>query len=455
MKKIITLAGILVFSIGTLIAQPTTNGSNDSTYNTNSTLDSLFQQHDRFNFASPANPAFLLLDQSPSQILRPSSPKELAIYIGELTNGSNASLPQDVGLEFSPAMLIKQQLDKPANWAKAWTPLRVDLGISRADSGGGINEFVGDFALGLHYTLIDSCHERHFEAKYKEEMDSLLKPYIPRLENAFIDSVYNLDTTKSKLEIQSGMATQLQAYVQKGLEKQSIRMYKANIAGAKKEWKKARWASQILDIAAAVSFHSSAPRVISIVPDSLARRDSTPFTFPSLTVFRNFQGFVSYSMPLNARGKVQDTLVGNKTQWGALVLGLSTGGTLLDDTTRQITGTDTTHEYASSLYANVCLNGRCYVGTNRLKGFLEAQANWDNRNPNQIYYMADMGLEIGIVDGIWLELYGGVTNQGTEQYLHPDLEPVGFSQTFSGTGKPRFVANFDLKFSIPEFFGNQ
>lgn len=440
------------------------------------TLDSLMDIPDRFNFFVAGNPAFKLVDLEPSTMLRPSTPSAISLQVSEFWSGSSIVIPSNMGLQVSPFMVIQSQLKKPSDWAKAWQPLSIGVAASRPDSFTNTSEFVGDFSVGLQYTLLDNCGERHFENSLRAEIAAEIDSLKPQFEKAFIDSIMGLDSSKTATEIRSSMKHQMDAYVNRAYKQKTISTYNVKIAPAKKRWKAENWASQRFNIAAAASWNAGSPESVVFEPDVRGPGTLTADTllsFPSFTVFRKFESHLTYTLPFPHRNPAvlasknkgtssKDSTTKKGKQWGMWMIGLTYGGTQLDDTSSTFTGIDSltfdsTFNYSittSGFYQNIGLANRFYVGSHRAKAYLEGQLFWDSRASDQLFYLADLGVEINIMDGIWIQLYAGVTNTGVEKFVHPGIEqPVNPQNQFLAP-RPHFLANFDLRLTIPESFYN-
>jgi hypothetical protein len=77
----------------------------------NSNVMQAFTQ--RANFAIPDAPAFQLLEVDPSTILRPSTPREVAVNLSKFfAEDGSFSLPQKLAIELPPILLIKRDLSQ-------------------------------------------------------------------------------------------------------------------------------------------------------------------------------------------------------------------------------------------------------------------------------------------------------------------------------------------------------
>ena len=439
------------------------------------TLDSLLGIPDRFNFFIADNPAFNLLDVSPSKVLRPSTPQDISIQLSEFWSGNSLIIPNSFGMQVSPAMILQSQMKKPSDWAKCWQPLSIGIAASRPDSNTNFNEFIGDFSVGFQYTLIDQAGEHHFEKHLRRELFAQEDSLKPQLEAAFVDSVQGFDSTLTSARIKSSMKRQMDAYVHQKSRAKALASYASQIASYKKQWKESSWAGRRFSIGGGASWNTSDQTSLVFQSDVLGAGTMTAdtlLTFPGFSQFAKYASYATFSVPIprknpalkaSEKGSSKSTSSKSSTphrQWGKWLIGVTYGGTQLMDTNSVFTGIDTltfdsTFQLNLSkgpLVQNFGITNRLYLGSNRAKVYVEGQLFWDSRTSDQLYYLADMGLEIGILDGIWVQLYAGVTNLGRETFVHPDLEQSTSPTTSFNSSKPQFIANFDLRFSLPESF---
>jgi len=93
---------------------------------------------------------------------------------------------------------------------------------------------------------------------------------------------------------------------------------------------------------------------------------------------------------------------------------------------------DTANDSESSSYSNISIPARFLIGTNRVKGFAEAQYSYEGEfNYHKFFF--HLGVEVNIVDGVWLNLTGGF-DENTSLNIS------------------KFIANFNLKLTLPENF---
>lgn len=455
------------------------------------TMDSLLGIPDRFNFFVGDNPAFKLVDFDPSSAIRPSTPHDISVQLSEFWSGNSLVIPASFGIQVSPFKILQSQMKKPSEWAKNWQPLSIGLAAKRSSSVTTTSELVGDFAVGLTYTLLDESTERHFENALRSHIGKQLDSLKPGFETAFIDSVQGTDSSLTTAKIRSTMANQMQAYVNQKYRARTLATYNTQIAPFKTKWKQENWASQKLAFGCAASWNASDPTSLVFDPDSLGpgiTTNDTLLEFPGFTQFRQLSAYATYSLPFprkdpntnnssadsphksgsftNNSDSSSTTSSGksatkkSKRQWGMLMVSGTFGLTQLDDTTQTPTGTF--NSFGQEIYninrttngfqQNAGISARFYMGSNRAKVYWEAQAFWDSRVSDQIFYLGDMGLEIGILNGIWVQMYAGVTNLGQERFVSPGLDNHATPTSQFIPKRPQFIANFDFRFTFPESF---
>lgn len=118
----------------------------------------------RQNFAVPDLPAFNALNTEPSNLLRPSTPKDFVIVASNFYSGNNVTLPKSIALEVSPLTIAKSNKLTLRDYQRcpALYNLRVSIGTLR-DS---LN--VSKIGFGIRTTLIDKS-----DIKYKGNLSCI------------------------------------------------------------------------------------------------------------------------------------------------------------------------------------------------------------------------------------------------------------------------------------------
>jgi len=174
-------------------------------------------------------------------------------------------------------------------------------------------------------------------------------------------------------------------------EESSQKMFLEDFRKLKEEYKKENWNATKLDIALSILGTSS---------DSL---------FGNLK-FNRADLWITWAQK-----------IGNKSQ---LLLGLNA---------RSVNNlTDTLDSTSKSSFSNISIPARFLIGTNRVKGFAEAQYSYLGELKHHKFFFS-LGAEVNIIDGVWVNLTGGFDENTT----------LKISQ---------FITNFNLKITLPENF---
>jgi len=82
-------------------------------------------------------------------------------------------------------------------------------------------------------------------------------------------------------------------------------------------------------------------------------------------------------------------------------------------------------------YYNFSIPARYLLGTNRAKAFAEAQYSYSSIDKSK--FMLNLGTELNVIDGLWINAYGGLDYNLTDE---------------TGT----WITNFNIKMTLPENF---
>jgi len=340
----------------------------------------------RLDFAVPDMPAFKALGKDPSNLLRPSSAKDIALMFGNFRSNGSFIIPKNFAVEVAPGLFKPwYTLHKYAtnSWTRFLTKLRISLG---SDMEGGSDS--SSIAIGIRMTLLDKSDFRKdtaflnnniykfqdaFTGVWKRKRDSIL---IRR--NITIAQFADMtDADKAQIndqarqEAQTAIGFDLDAIVDKAL----------------KDYKKNNWNASKIDFAYSLLAQS---------PDSL---------FGNAKVTKHMFWFAWAIKP------------GKNNHWGQLLFGVTNSVVRAD----------------SKFYNEFNGNFRFYAGANRVKGFLEFQyQNLDNRVKRMETLYSQIGLEVAVYKSIWLHFGTGVLN------------------ALNGTAKSQLLSNLNLYFSFPE-----
>ncbi|HMI77779.1 MAG TPA: hypothetical protein VK484_03255 [Ferruginibacter sp.] len=355
-------------------------------------IDSITLSKLKLNFAVPDMPAFKTLGTDPSNLLRPSTVQAIALNVSSFNDKGKFIIPKAFAMEISPALLLnnKKGLTQLAEYAKraVVNSFRISLGTSTDSLQTGRN-----LALGLRVSLIDKGDpttdiafqkiiagklrlirksERAIAAK-KDFIKENRKPDDPTDDEAFI----NLN---------------LKDYSKFFQDREDIQKpFQEEIKAEKEKYRKEHWNDDKLDIAIAI---------LSSSPDSL---------------FKNIKF--------------------NKASfWGVYAIKAGKSGQFIVGLNGQVYKnlSDTVKATRNKTYTSISIPMRYLIGTNRVKGFAELQLNYASLE-NQSTFLMNLGSELNIVDGIWINIFAGL-----------DYNSV--------TKTSSFITNLNLKLTLPENF---
>jgi len=320
------------------------------------------------DYAVPEAPAFKILGTSPTNVMRPTSVRSLAINVGDyLTSGNAGTLPKNAAIEISP-LLLNPKLDlKEYNDNLGWYRSRLSAGTWVRDNG----EY--DISVGLSFTLQDESDLRDtkngfvtslqgLNLRAKQILDSLIRAYALKTVTPVlkVELDYNSRTNPTFNEIDAKY-------------KEVITSQKTYTT-EKVEFEKKNWNASITQLG---------------VAGNITSRDS---------VIENVGKKFRYGGWLSSTFRHGDK--------GQFLLGAYAGGQ-----------TDTVGKFKTP---TLSLGLRYYYGSNAAKGFLEAE--FKSANDWQSYVTARGGAELRLNPGLWLDV--GFSYQVTK-------DEVKFVPTFS------------------------
>jgi len=316
-----------------------------------SPLYSQQSQDARLNFAIPDAPAFKILDEDPSTIMRPTSVREVTAAVSDFVKSGNV-LPNLFAVEFSPGMLIGGSSLTIQGYKdqKFLYRTRISAATHRLDEGSG-----GTLAsIGVRVTFTDDSD--------------------PRLDDEFVEKLGNLAMSMNRRvasvvqktrPVKTGKITA--TLVEDSTMNDSVNRddLEETLTRLRAEQKDAKWNASIVEAGAAA-------RYLSV--DSLARN----------AVVNKYGGWFEAAFPVS--------------QWGQFLFGIAAS------LERNAAGS-----FDSS---SVAISGRIYFGSNDLKFFGEAQVEGQDRDANRL---VRIGGEIATLDGFWLEFNGGLEKRGQNE----------------------------------------
>lgn len=377
-------------------------------------VDSLTLSELKLNFVVPDIPAFKTLGTDPTNLLRPSTPKALAVSMSQFYNDRKVVIPKAFAMELSPALLIsasKHTLRELQTYQKhaVINSLRISLGSSNDTN---ITTSGRSMSLGLRITPINKG-DMQTDKAFLQEVSNHLHLFVltedslrRQFAQANIDSVKrwagssdpNIHNIDNVVDWDDALYEKLRSdslWLKKyNTFKTGIKSFDFDkwLAAEKEAYKKRNWNATKLDFAAAAMGSS---------PDSLVK--SVRFK----------------------RADVWATLALRAGKNGQLLIGLN--GTVYKDLK------DTVRSTMNKDYYLLSVPLRYLLGTNRVKGFAEAQYQYGSSGKGTSSLYCNLGTELNIVDGFWLNFTGGVKS---------DLN----------TGVTSFVSSLNLKMTLPEKF---
>jgi hypothetical protein len=325
--------------------------------------DSAVLETVKLGFAVPDIPAFKALGLDPSNILRPSEAKDIALMFGSFRSNGNFVIPRDLAVEVTPALLFKpwftlQEYQKKG-LLRAFTKTRLSLGTSE-DEGSGVH----NLSLGLRTSLVD-------KGDFRLDRDLLREKLYP-LQDAFVVKVNN---RLREIIIQSGGPLKYDSMYTKPQQDSILDVVQNEIGKetldepynkAVEDFKKQNWNAARMDFAYSLVLQS---------PDSL---------LGDVKVYKHLFWLAYATRP------------GKNCTWAQLLFSINNG----------------VYRYQDQFYNDFTANFRFYGGVNKVKGFIEAQyRNTDSPiSPRLETLYAQIGVEANVFKGIWVHFGTGVLN---------------------------------------------
>lgn len=315
----------------------------------------------QLDFAVPDNPAFKSLGKDPSNILRPSSVKDLALQFGNFTGNGSFVIPKDFSLEVAPGLLLKPwyTLNDYQNKSgiRFLSKLRLSVGAASDDE-----THTSSLAAGIHITLLDNSDFRRdteFLRKYIFEKQDRFTVSWKKYRDAIIVQKGLTIEQYEALPQQDKDAILDQAKERVGYELDTI------FTNALAVYKKQKWNASKIDFAYSLLSQSGD----SLISNARIQKHSF---------------WLSVALK-----------PGKNNNWGQLLIGINNNVVRAEN----------------KFYNEFNGNLRFYAGANRVKGFIEAQyQNLDNPIERQKTLYAQIGLEVAVLKSIWLHFGTGVLN---------------------------------------------
>lgn len=309
-------------------------------------IDSELSKNLKVDFAISDAPAFKILGNEPSNLLRPSSSDVISFIASNILNPSDITFPNSYTAEISPALLIRNNKMTISEFKNNYFlyNLRLSLGTTKDSKTNKYN-----LGIGLRSTIIDKGDFRK-DDRYNDKILMLLEKrenYKDQIMERF-KKIYNCNLTDKECE---------NKYRQ--FEKDELKKYEDNAYdGIREEYQKENWNKEKLDFALAI---------LGTSPDSLAKNIE----------LSRFSAWSTFAYPLY--------------DWGQILLGGNINYNVLS-------------EKGSGSLAT-----RIYGGNNNVKGFIESQYKKDN-SIKSTNWLLNVGVELNLSKGLWLVYYAGYEN---------------------------------------------
>jgi hypothetical protein len=299
----------------------------------------------------PESPGLKILGTEESNLLRPASPRKLAVALSGFVQNKDA-LPAGVAVEFSPGLLISGDSLSQSDFHRRSIlyRTRVSIGTRRASESSGAT----DVGIGLRVTIHDATDLR-MDKSFLAFLFNLLKN-----ENEFAVDTARIRGNPVLYESRSqAEKDSIDAEINALVHLRSLNPNEA-LALKREQKRKENWNKRAIEIGLAMALSS---------PDSLAR---------NLKPAR-YGLWLTGGVPLTSKGQV--------------LAGFNWNHSRNDD------GHVENEEAALSL--------RAAIGGVDLKGFLEAEGDW--RQEQRPEYLATFGGEVRVSPGIWTEFKIGLS----------------------------------------------
>ena len=352
-------------------------------------VDSITLSKLKLNFVVPDMPAFKSLGSDPSNLLRASTVQAIAINASQFFQDRKFVIPQAFAMEISPALILNakkgpkelQQYQKNA----VLNSFRISVGSSVDTIASSIGR---NLSLGFRISLIDKgdpTTDENFLQSIVAELDKLM-PSLDEAQKEFaVSKGYNGNNLDSIDNIVHDHQTEFQLFFE---SKEDIQgPFQQAVNKLKDDYKREHWNDDKLDIAAAI---------LSSSPDSLLKN----------IVFNKADFWLTWAIK---SGKNSQLFIGVNAE---------VAKHFIDSTNKS--------------RFNFSIPARYLIGTNRVKGFAEAQFTHTGVfKYNELSF--NLGTELNIIDGVWVNIDGGFNYNTTQR-------------------KSSLIANFNLKLTLPENF---
>ncbi|GAC1300182.1 MAG: hypothetical protein NVSMB24_00200 [Mucilaginibacter sp.] len=324
------------------------------------------------NYAVPESPAFKILGTSPSDIMRPTSTRNIAISIGNYLFNNGATIPQNLAVEIAPALFNPHVSLK--NFAKNrwWYTSALSIGTKV-----NTNKSYA-IGIGLKFKIFD-----------KQDL---------RLNNVLIREFDKYGILNNK-----AYSDAVDVVTKEFLAK--------DVTGTKDFF---QWRSDVTDAYSDISGTNPLHNRVKKEVDNLIQMN---FDVNKISAFRDSIKNELWNKPIWDVGiatllNSKDSLIANlhgATKiglWTTYGMPLGSKGQLLIGITAQMRDTLNSRFKIKTLN----IGTRAYYGNNNTKGFIEG--NVQMHTEQKALIKASVGIERTFGDGIWLDFSLGFSKQG-------------------------------------------
>lgn len=340
----------------------------------------------KLDFSVPDMPAFKALGKDPSNLLRPSSAKDIALAIGNFRSSGSTIIPKNFSLEgapglFKPWYTLEDYQKK--GMVRFLTKARVSIGSDMNDETG-----VNSLAAGLRFTLLDNSDFRKdsefLSKKIFDKQDKHATTWKRVRDEIIIKrgmKIFEFADTTEAIRNEINAEARRIAEEEIGFDLDTI------IDNAIEEFKKKNWNASRIDFAYSVLTQS---------PDTLLE---------NVKVQKHLFWLAVAFKP------------GKNNTWGQFLFGVNNNVVRISD------------KYYNEFNGNF----RFYAGGNRFKGFIEAQYQYlDNPTKKMETLYTQVGAELAIYKSVWIHFGTGILN------------------ALDGDRSSQLQGNLNLYFSFPE-----
>jgi hypothetical protein len=323
-------------------------------------IDSMIQQKFLLNEMVPDIPAFVALNGNPSDFLKPSAPRDLAVMLSSFRSGGQFIIPKSFAAEFAPGLFASTKINlhdyRNNYWLRTLTKTRLSLATRFEDQ----TQF-SHLAAGIKFTLIDKGDYRTDTAFLQREIYTKLDEYEKQLASRKLAYLKKNNITALELAQNETLGALIEDSLQLSLIGEEVRQSVEN-------YKRSNWNATRMEFAYTLSGSSG---------DSLLQDAQ----------INAHRFWLVYALKPGAR-----------CEWAQVIFGVH-------NTLQQAPTGDWLNQFSAG--------GRGYFGTNKAKGFAELQYKSQMQIVGvkaQQSMLINFGLDLDIYKGVWVHIASGVNN---------------------------------------------